>query len=72
MLLHRALKAKEMAALYTPVKATHPIPDYANPFSLWDESQPLPLAADIPTLKDVAFRVIKKWDQKADGYTFFY
>ncbi len=72
MLFHRALKAKEMAALYKPVKATHPIPDFAKPFSLWDKAQPLPLAADIPALKDVTFRVIKKWDQKADGYTFLH
>lgn len=72
MLFHRALNAKEMAAIYQPVKATHPIPDFAKPFSLWDKAQPLPLAADIPALKDVAFQVIKKWDQKTDGYTFLH
>jgi len=72
MLFHRNLKAGEMAALYTPVKAIHPIPDYAKPFSLWDNAQPLPLAADIPALKDVTFRVIKKWDREADGYTFLH
>ena len=72
MLFHRALNAKEMAAIYQPVKATHLIPDFAKPFSLWDKSQPLPLAADIPALKDVTFQVIKKWDQKTDGYTFLH
>jgi len=72
MLFHRALKANEMAALYKPVKTTHSIPDSAKPFLLWDEAQPLPLAAKIPTVKDVTFHVIKKWDQEVDGYTFLH
>jgi len=72
MLFNRPLEPKEMAALYTPVVATHQIPDFAKPFPLWDESQPLPTAADIPSLQDVTFEVIKKWDQKADGYTFLH
>ncbi len=46
MLFNRPLEPKEMAALYTPVVATHQIPDFAKPFPLWDESQPLPTAAD--------------------------
>lgn len=72
MLFNRPLKATEMAALYSAVTATHPIPDYARPFPLWDDTQALPIAEDIPSLEDVAFRVIKKWDQKEDGYTFLH
>ncbi len=43
-----------------------------QPFSLWDETQALPVAADIPTLQGVTFHVIKKWDRKRDGYTFLH
>lgn len=73
LLFNRPLKASELEALYTPVIATHTIPEYAKPSPLWDEAaQPLPLAAEIPTLKGVTFRIIKKWDQKSDGYTFLH
>ncbi|WP_339749483.1 exo-alpha-sialidase [uncultured Rubinisphaera sp.] len=71
-LFHRALKSLDMEALYTPVEAMQPIPGYAKPFPLWDKDQNLPLATEIPTLEDVTFRVIKKWDQQADGYTFLH
>ena len=72
MLFDRALKPNEMAALYEPVQATHRLPDYAKPFPLWDETQSLLVADAIPTLKNVKFRVIKKWDREADGYTFLH
>ncbi|MCH5374251.1 MAG: hypothetical protein JJ992_09755, partial [Planctomycetes bacterium] len=57
---------------YTPATADNQIPDDAKPFPLWDATQPLPAAADIPALAGVTFHVIKKWDQKADGYTFLH
>jgi hypothetical protein len=41
-------------------------------FTLWNESQPLPKAADLPVLGGVEFYVIKKWNQPADGYTFLH
>ncbi|WP_417733038.1 exo-alpha-sialidase [Rosistilla oblonga] len=72
MLFNRTLKPSEMASLYKPVTATHPIPDFAAPFPIWDKASPLPVAADIPTLKGVKFHVIKKWDREADGYTFLH
>ena len=72
MLFHRAVQAKEMVSFYKPVKATHPIPEYALPFPLWDKTQSLPVADDIPTLKGVKFHVIKKWDRASDGYTFLH
>ncbi|HBN77548.1 MAG TPA: cycloinulo-oligosaccharide fructanotransferase [Planctomycetaceae bacterium] len=71
-LFRRALTAPEMGSLYSPVDATHSIPDVAKPVSLWDDARPLPVAADIQVLNDVSFRVIKKWDQQADGYTFLH
>jgi len=46
--------------------------DDIAPVPLWDATQSLPTAADIPSLRDVTFHVIKKWDQKADGYTFLH
>jgi len=72
MLFNRPLAANEMSALYSRVTATHQIPDYASPFLLWDNTQALPIAADISDLPDVKFRVIKKWDQEGDGYTFLH
>ncbi|QDV12388.1 Laminin G domain protein [Rosistilla oblonga] len=72
MLFNRSLTPSEMASLYKPVTATHPIPNFAEPFPIWDAASPLPVAADIPTLKGVKFHVIKKWDREADGYTFLH
>lgn len=71
-LFNRALSPNEMSALYSPVAATHVIPKPAKPFSLLDESQVLPTAANLPDLEDVRFHVIKKWDQQNDGYTFLH
>ncbi|WP_417734168.1 exo-alpha-sialidase [Rosistilla oblonga] len=72
MLFHRSLKPSEMESFYKPVTATHPIPDFAAPFPIWDAASPLPVAAEIPTLKGVKFHVIKKWNREADGYTFLH
>ncbi|TWT51664.1 LamG-like jellyroll fold domain-containing protein [Allorhodopirellula solitaria] len=72
MLFNRSLMPSEMAALYRPVTATHSLPEHAEPFRLWDEALPIPVAAKISTLKDVKFHVIKKWDREADGYTFLH
>lgn len=72
MFFNHPLKASEMAALYTPVTAAHRIPDYTKPFPLWDDTQPVLIAADIPALEGVTFHVIKRWDQKGDGYTFLH
>jgi hypothetical protein len=54
------------------VPLTRLVADDPVPFPLWDESQPLPIANHLPILQDVTFHVIKKWDQKADGYTFLH
>jgi hypothetical protein len=54
------------------VPRTRLMADDAVPFPLWDESQPLSIANHISALQDVTFHVIKRWDQKADGYTFLH
>ncbi|TWT94436.1 exo-alpha-sialidase [Stieleria varia] len=41
-------------------------------FSLWDESNMLGVAEDLPELAGVEFHVIKKWDKPNDGYTFLH
>lgn len=58
---------------YQPVAATHELPKPKTAdFPLWDASQKLAEAKDLPVLDGVAFHVIKKWDKEADGYTFLH
>lgn len=69
----RAMSAEEIAASYQPVTSMHdlPKPKVAD-FPLWDDSQKLAEAKDLPVLEGVEFHVIKKWNQKRDGYTFLH
>ena len=69
----RVISAEKVSASYHPVPATHelPKPKVAD-FPLWDESQKLAEAEDLPVLDGVEFHVIKKWDKAADGYTFLH
>ncbi|MCA9080318.1 MAG: exo-alpha-sialidase [Planctomycetaceae bacterium] len=46
--------------------------DEPTPRALWDATQPLPIADEIPELRNVSFQVIKRWDRKSDGYTFLH
>jgi len=46
--------------------------DDSAPFRLWKSGVPLSAAEDLPELSNVDFYVIKKWDQKSDGYTFLH
>ncbi|MFM2165887.1 MAG: hypothetical protein RIS79_258, partial [Verrucomicrobiota bacterium] len=58
---------------FQPVTATHALPrPKTADFPLWDASQRLAEAKDLPVLEDVEFHVIKKWDKEADGYTFLH
>jgi hypothetical protein len=70
---HRVMNAEAIAASYRPITATHelPKPKLAD-FPLWDDSQKLAEAKDLPVLDGVEFHVIKKWDKEADGYTFLH
>ncbi|MBL9130595.1 MAG: exo-alpha-sialidase, partial [Verrucomicrobiaceae bacterium] len=58
---------------YQPIAATHELPKPKTAdFPLWDASQKLAEAKDLPVLDGVEFHVIKKWDKEADGYTFLH
>lgn len=69
----RVMSAEEIAASYRPITATHELPRAKTAdFPLWDDSQKLAEAKDLPVLDGVEFHVIKKWDKAADGYTFLH
>lgn len=69
----RALTAEEIAASFRPRQELHELPKpKLAAFPLWDESQKLGAAKDLPVLDGVEFHVIKKWDKPADGYTFLH
>lgn len=69
----RAMSAQEVAAAYKPVTTTHTLPKPKTAdFPLWHTTQKLAEAKDLPILQDTTFHIIKKWDQKADGYTFLH
>ena len=56
----RALSTEEIATSYRPVLATHEVPKPpVAPLPLWDESQPLPKAAELPQVAGAEFHVIK-------------
>ncbi len=58
---------------FQPVAATHELPKPKTAdFPLWDASQKLAEAKDLPVLDGVEFHVIKNWDKAADGYTFLH
>ncbi len=58
----RALTGDEIAANYRPVPNTHAITAQVAPagLSLWDATQTLPRAADLPQVAGASFHVIKK------------
>jgi hypothetical protein len=62
----RAMNAEEIAASYRPVLATLP----AAAWPLWDESRPLPKAAELPQVAGAEFHVIKKPRPDTDGCNF--
>lgn len=53
-------------------KETAPASDRPAFTTLWDSSQPLDKAADLPALKDVRFAVIKPYEFNRDGYRFLH
>jgi hypothetical protein len=63
-LVEKSLDAKQMAAAYQPVTATHTIP--TQPSTLWS-GPALPRTAESEVLDDVTFQVIKKCKPKSDG-----
>ncbi|MFN0079850.1 MAG: LamG-like jellyroll fold domain-containing protein [Prosthecobacter sp.] len=66
----RVLSEKEIAASYQPVSATHDVPKVAAGLPLWDATQTLPKAADLPQVKGAKFYVLKKPRPDEDGSNF--
>lgn len=62
--LHFAFDDNRHRAVY--VSARLPPPPTAC--ELWDERESLPTSADVETLSNVQFHVIKRWEPEADGY----
>ena len=56
----RALTAEEIAASYRPVLTTHELPKLAGALPLWNDTQTLPKAAELPQVAGAEFHVIKK------------
>lgn len=70
----RALTPEEIAASYHPVNDTHHVAMQVGPSGapLWDATQTLPKAAEIPVLKGARFSVIKPYEFHKDGYRFLH
>lgn len=67
----RAMSAGEIAAGYIPVLATHEVPKLpVAAWPLWDESRPLPKAAELPQVAGSEFHVIKKQRPDIDDCMF--
>ena len=70
-LFNKPLDAKQMATAYKPVTATHKIPVPPQKFTLWN-GPALPKMSEAEVLKGVQFHIIKKFEQKVDGYGFLH
>ena len=66
----RALSAKEIAASYQPVSATHDVPQLAAGLPLWDFNTTLPKAAELPQVAGAKFYVLKRQQPDEDGCSF--
>ena len=66
----RALTAEEIAAQYRPVLTTHERPKLAGALRLWNDTQTLPKAAELPQVAGAEFHVIKKPRPDTDGCKF--
>ncbi len=65
---------KQLVTLWITLAAAQMLlaADGDPPFRLWDDTQSLGTAREIEVLPEVTFHVIKKWNQKQDGYTFLH
>lgn len=70
-LYDRALTDAEVAGMYSPVSATHPIPEDTR-FPLWNPQTPVPATKDCPLLKNVRFSVIQSREPETDGYNWLH
>jgi hypothetical protein len=66
-----AVSAEEIASGYRPVSARHALPKLAAAaWPLWDITQTLPKAAELPQVEGASFHVIKKARPDTDGCNF--
>jgi hypothetical protein len=63
----RVLTAQEIAASYRPVSSTHEISKLIAGLPLWDGSQKLPKANELPQVTGARFYVIKQQRPDTDG-----
>lgn len=63
----RALNAKEVAAAYQPVTALHDVVKLTAGLPLWDATQTLLGAAELPQVAGAEFHIIKKRRPDTDG-----
>ena len=66
----RVMSEREIAAAYRPALTTHEVPRLVAPWPLWDDTQKLPNAAELPQVGDAKFHVIKKQRPDSDGCNF--
>jgi hypothetical protein len=63
----RAWSAKEIGAAYRPVSAKHDVPKLTAGLPLWDDTQELPEAAELPLIQGAEFHVLKQKQPDEDG-----
>ena len=68
--LPRVLSAREVTESYHPVSVTHELPKPAAAVPIWDPTQTLPKAADLPQVKGAEFHVLKKQRPDEDECNF--
>ncbi|MGC6446500.1 MAG: exo-alpha-sialidase [Rubripirellula sp.] len=67
---HESLTFETMAQIFYPVDRTHKV-TVPSKAKLWVGDE-IPSTADIEVLKDVSFRVIKRYEPEIDGYGFLH
>lgn len=63
----RVLNAREIAAAYRPIAARHELLQLTARLPLWDATQILPGAAELPQVAGAEFHIIKKRRPDTDG-----
>jgi len=66
--LHFAFDDNRHRAVYVGAR----LPELPESISLWDETNAVPKAAELPVLNDVEFHVIKPYEFNKDGYRFLH
>lgn len=70
-LYRRALAPAEVAGMYIPVTATHPLPA-DDRFILWQPDRPVPKSAECPFVQGVEYVVVKQREPEVDGYNWLH